>query len=365
VHFRYDPEHEDLRASVRGLLADVASDTDLRRDIETDTSWSPAIWQRLCGELEIAGLAVPEELGGSGFGLVESGIVIEEAGRSLLTAPLLASTAATQAVLVAGGPAALVRELASGDRIGTLALRGTGTDPAAEPRIRAERDGSTWVLTGTTDWVLHADSADVVVCAARSSAGMSLFAIEAGAPGSATEAVETIDPTRRMSTLGLAGTPATLLGIEGAAPIGEITDRFTVLLAAELVGIAGRCLDDATRYAGERTQFGRPIGSFQALKHKLASVLMEVEAARASALYAAYTADRRPTELPAVATIAGVVCGSAALLAAGENVQVHGGMGMTWEHSAHLLLKRATVDRALVVDAGRDLERLAELTGIG
>jgi alkylation response protein AidB-like acyl-CoA dehydrogenase len=365
VHFRYDPEHDDLRASVRGLLADVASDADLRRDIDGDAGWSVAAWRRLCDELEIAGLAVPEELGGSGFGLVELGIVVEEAGRSLLTAPLLASAAATQAVLVAGGPAELTGGLASGERIGTLALREPGTTSSARLRTLAERDGSGWVLTGTKDWVLHGAAADVVVCSAQSPAGPSLFAVETGAPGVVTEAVETVDPTRRVSTLGLAGAPATLLGTEGAAPVDEITDRFTVLVAAELVGIAGRCLDDATRYAGERTQFGRPIGSFQALKHKLASVLMEVEAARAAALYAAYTADRRPAELPTVATIAGVVCGSAALLAAGENVQVHGGIGMTWEHSAHLLLKRATVDRALVTDAGRDLERIAELTGIG
>ena len=274
-----------------------------------------------------------------------------------------------QAVLVAGGPAELTAGLASGERIGTLALRepGAGSSTLSSPPLRtlAERDGTGWVLTGTKDWVLHGAAADVAICSAQSPAGPSLFAVETGAPGVVTEAVETVDPTRRVSTLGLAGAPATLLGTEGTAPVDEITDRSTVLMAAELVGIAGRCLDDATRYAGERTQFGRPIGSFQALKHKLASVLMEVEAARAAALYAAYTADRRPAELPTVATIAGVVCGSAALLAAGENVQVHGGIGMTWEHSAHLLLKRATVDRALVTDAGRDLERIAELTGIG
>ncbi|MPY81309.1 MAG: acyl-CoA dehydrogenase, partial [Actinophytocola sp.] len=196
--------------------------------------------------------------------------------------------------------------------------------------------------------------------------GLSLFLINGDAPGLDARPVTTVDPTRKAAQLRFSDTPAILVGLEGD---GERTLRPTldtaqVMLAAEQVGVAAYCLEMATAYACQRHQFSQPIGSFQAIKHKLANVLLEMEAATSAAMYAAFAADHRPNELAEVACIAAVTCGEAALLAASENVQVHGGIGMTWEHPAHLYLKRATASRILFGDPQRQLERLGELTGI-
>jgi alkylation response protein AidB-like acyl-CoA dehydrogenase len=373
MRFRYDVEHDDLRASVRGLLADVAGEDSVRRDMATTAGWDGGTWRRLCTELELPAMAVPAEHGGAGFGLVELGIVLGEAGRSLLCAPLLSTTVAAQALLQAGGEvaAAHLPGLAAGSTTGTLAAREPGGPWDAPPRTRAEPGTSGWRLTGLKDWVLDGHTAGLLVVTASTPAGVSLFLVDAAATGLRAEPVEAVDPTRRAATVALDSTPAVLLGDDGGAagPLRRTLDLATVLLAAEEVGVAERCLETATGYAMQRHQFGRPIGSFQAVKHKLANVLVEVEAARAAALYAAWAADRAGEdsgdELAEVAAIAGVTCGEAALLAAGENVQVHGGIGMTWEHSAHLYLKRATTSRLLLGDPQSHLERLAALTGIG
>lgn len=373
MRFRYDPEHEDLRASVRGLLAEVAGEDAVRRDMAAGAGWDPTTWRRLCLELELPAMAVPDEHGGAGFGLVELGIVLGEAGRSLLCAPLLSTAVAEQALLQVGGEvaAAHLPGLAAGTTTGTLAAREPGRPWDAVPRTRAEPGAAGWRLTGLKDWVLDGHTAGLLMVTATTPAGVSLFLADAAAPGLRAEPVAAVDPTRRVATVALDRTPAVLLGEDGGAvgPLRRTLDLAAVLLAAEQVGVAERGLETATGYALQRRQFGRPIGSFQAVKHKLATVLVEVEAARAAALYAAWVADH-PTdhatgELAEVAAIAGAVCGEAALLAAGENVQVHGGIGMTWEHSAHLYLKRATTSRLLFGDPQAHLDRLAGLTGIG
>jgi alkylation response protein AidB-like acyl-CoA dehydrogenase len=234
------------------------------------------------------------------------------------------------------------------------------------PRTTATPDGDGWVLSGAKNWVLDGATAGLLVVSAMTAAGPSLFRVAADAPGVTVQPVETVDPTRRIARVDLAGAPATLLGAEGdaRAVLDDARDRAVVLLAAEQVGVAERCLETATEYAKTRVQFGRPIGSFQAVKHKLATVLLEVEAATSAMMYGLWVADRRPAELAEVACIAGSTCGEAALLAAGENIQVHGGMGVTWEHSAHLFLRRATVSRQLLGDPQSHLERLAGRIGL-
>ncbi|SDH08304.1 Acyl-CoA dehydrogenase [Sinosporangium album] len=364
MRFSYEPEHEDLRESVRAFLADVASEDAVRQDMETDRGWSPHAWSRLCGELELPALAVPEAYGGADAGLVELGVVLQEAGRSLLCAPLLSTTLATQALLLTS-PGDEVAELATGRRTGTLALREPGRGWDAVPYTRAAADSNGWRLTGTKNWVLDGHSADLFVASAITPAGTSLFLVESGGGGVKAEAVETVDPTRRVAQVTFDAAPATLLGLDGAAPIPSLLDTAVILLAAEQVGVAERCLDMAAEYARQRTQFGRSIGSFQAVKHKLADALLEVEAARSAALYAAYAADRSLDEERAeAAAIAGIICSEAALRAAGDNVQVHGGIGMTWEHPAHLFLKRATVSRMLLRHPDDHVERLLELAGL-
>lgn len=370
MQFRFDPEHDELRRTVRRFFADVAAEDAVRRDMATDAGWSPATWQRLCAELELPSLAVPEEYGGAGYGVVELGIVMSEAGRSLLCAPLLSTSLATLALGHAAdldAATAHLPGLAMGEVTGTLAAREPGRAWDAVPATRAEPSGAGWTLTGVKDWVLDGHTAALLVVTATSPAGTSLFLVDAGAPGLHAQPQAAVDPTRKVARVTFTATPAVLLGTDGfgAGPLRRTLDTAVTLLAAEQVGVAAACLETATDYARTRVQFGRPIGTFQAIKHKLATVLLELEAATSAAMYASWAADHRPAELPEVAAIAGAVCSAAALLAAGENIQVHGGMGVTWEHSAHLYLKRATTSRLLFGDPEHHLDRLADLTGIG
>lgn len=369
MQFRFDPEHDELRDSVRRLMADVSPEEAVRRAMETDRGWDPAAWQRVAGDMELAGLAVPERFGGAGFGLIELGVVLREAGRSLLTAPLLSTSLAIRAVLATGDEAAAAQHLpalATGGSTGTLAWLGPDADRDSLPTVRATRAGNGWTLTGPRDWVLDGHTADLLVVPASSDAGVSLFLVERTAAGVSAEPVETVDPTRKIAHVELDGAPAALLGEDGggAVALQRALDEAAALLAAEQVGLAERCLEMATEYAQQREQFGKPIGSFQAVKHKLASVLLELEAATSAMMYALFVADRSPTELADVACIAGVTCSEAALVAASENIQVHGGIGATWEHPAHLYLKRATVDRQLLGDPQRYLDRLADRIGL-
>jgi alkylation response protein AidB-like acyl-CoA dehydrogenase len=376
VRFRFDPEHEELRRAVRRFFADLAGEAALRRDMATEAGWDPAVWRRVCDELELPALAVPEQHGGAGFGLVELGIALGEAGRVLLCGPLLSTSIAIQALLAADDPdaaAAHLPGLAAGTTIGTLAAREPGRDWDAAPATRATTGNDGWTLTGRKDWVLDGHTAQLLIVTATAGTDVtaegpatSLFLVDAGAAGLSARPLDTVDPTRKAAEVTFDATPATLLGPVGGGdePLRRTLDRAVTLLAAEQVGVAQTCLQTATAYAGQRHQFGRPIGSFQAIKHKLADVLLEVEAAQAAAMYAAWAADHRPNELAEAACIAGVTCSEAALLAAGESIQVHGGMGVTWEHSAHLFLKRATVSRLLLRSPARHLDRLARLTGI-
>ncbi|MDB6002927.1 MAG: putative acyl-CoA dehydrogenase [Rhizobacter sp.] len=369
MRFRFDPEHDDLRDSVRNLMADVSSEEALRRAMETERGWDAATWQRLAGDMELAGLAVPERFGGAGYGLIELGVVLREAGRNLLTAPLLSTSLAIRAVLASGDETAAATHLpglATGRSTGTLAWLGPDADRDSRPTVHATRAGDGWTLTGPRDWVLDGHTADLLVVPATTDAGISLFLVERTAPGVHAEPVETVDPTRKTAHVELHGASATLLGEDGGgtAALQRALDEAAALLAAEQVGLAERCLEMATEYAKQRKQFGKPIGSFQAIKHKLATVLLELEAATSAMMYALFVADRSPAELADVACIAGMTCSEAALLAAAENIQVHGGIGATWEHPAHLYLKRATVDRQLLGAPQRYLDRLSDRIGL-
>ena len=365
MEFRYSEEHVELRKGVRRLLAEVASESATRAAMGSELGWDRAAYQRLAGELGVVGLAVPESFGGSGGGLMELGLVLQEAGRALLCAPLLATVLAARALLESGDDAACARllpGLAAGTSVASLAVLELGGWDAPVATT-ASSDGSGWVVSGVKRWVLDAQSADLLVVSAAAPPGLSLFVVDPGAGGVEVTPVAGVDPTRRQATVTLTSAPAVPLGGlgSGAAALSRTLDVAVVLLAAEQLGLAERCLEMATAYAKERTQFDRAIGSFQAVKHKLANVLLEVEAATSAVMYALWTADRDVAELPLVACIAGSTCSETALLAASENVQVHGGIGCTWEHPAHLYLKRATTDRQLLGDPQRHLARLADL----
>ncbi|HEX3705891.1 MAG TPA: acyl-CoA dehydrogenase family protein [Mycobacteriales bacterium] len=360
VQFRYDPEHEELAQVVRRFLDEVSADADVRAAMTSALGWDPATVKRLAVELDVFGLAVPAENGGAGYGVTELGIVFQEAGRALLCAPLL-SAALSSALLLdvgtgaAGGRAAeLLTRIATGDAIVALATRQASN---------ARQTGQGWRLDGTHTWVLDGHVAETFVVSATTELGPSLFLVDADDRGTSREQIETVDGTRRFATIGFADASAIPIGdADSATAVLERShDRALILLAAEQVGIAERCLAMATKYAKSREQFGRPIGQFQAVKHKLASVVLEVEAALSAVMYAAWVADHDAQLVGEVARIAAYQAGEAAALAASENIQIHGGIGATWEHPAHLYLRRATVCRQLFGDPQAHLEHLAQL----
>jgi alkylation response protein AidB-like acyl-CoA dehydrogenase len=325
----------------------------------------------MAGPLGLQGLSVPEAFGGQGFGPVELGIVLEEMGRALLCAPYLSTAVlAVQTLLEAGDTAAqraLLPRIASGEAIATLAFAepNAGWD-VSRIETTATREGAAWKIEGTKLYVLDGHSADVVLVAARTHAGVSLFSLAGDASGLTRTPLVTLDPTRKQARLDFDGVRATPVGADGAGErvLARVLELAAVALAAEQVGGAQRCLEMAVAYAKQRVQFGRPIGSFQAIKHKCADVLLEVESARSAAYYAAWCAADRSEELPAVAALAKAYCSDAFCHAAAENIQVHGGIGFTWEHPAHLYYRRAKSTALLFGDPVAHRERLAGHCGL-
>ncbi|MCW2894939.1 MAG: putative acyl-CoA dehydrogenase [Actinomycetia bacterium] len=371
MRFRFDPEHDELRQVIRRLLAESAGPATVIALADEPVACDPRLPARLSGELGIYGLGVPERFGGAGFGLLELGVVFQEAGRAALGAPLLSPVLAADLLLQAaesateraGGPAgSMLARMAAGELIAAPAIAEGPLGWDAVPSTTATAGRSGWTLEGTKDWVQDGAQAGLFVVSATSPGGPALFAVEAGAPGLAAEPVATIDISRRFARLRLDGTPATPLAVPAAlAAVRRARDRGLALLSADHVGVAQRCLDMAVAWAKEREQFGQAIGSFQAIKHKLASVRLELEAAESACMYALWAARGAPDEFATAARIAAYTCGEAALLAATENIQVHGGIGATWEHPAHVYLRRATAGRRLLADPQALLEDLAQV----
>jgi alkylation response protein AidB-like acyl-CoA dehydrogenase len=371
VNLTLTEEQEELRTSVRRFLADKSPSEAVRRWMDSDDGYDPLIWQQMAGQLGLQGLAVPEEFGGAGYGPVELGIVLEEMGRALLPAPFLSTVAlAGQALVHSDDREAQARWLpgiADGTLTATLAISeedgGAGLDAVG---TTAAVDGDTWTLTGTKMFVIDGASADLLLVVARAAEGPGLFAVEGGAAGVTRTRLDALDPTRRLGRVDLAGAPAQRVGPAGDATafLQRVVDLAVVALAHEQVGGASACLDSAVEYAKIRVQFDRPIGSFQAIKHKCADLLLEVEGARSAAYSAAWAAAEDLDELPVSAALAGSYCSEAYTHAAKENIQVHGGIGYTWEHDAHLYLKRAKSSELLFGSPVRHRSRLADLVGI-
>jgi alkylation response protein AidB-like acyl-CoA dehydrogenase len=366
MRFRFDPEHDDLRQVVRRLLSESAGVTDVIRRAGDPAACDPLLTARLAREIGVYGLSVPGGLGGAGFGLLELGVVFQEAGRAALGAPLLSPVLAADLLARAAADdevaAGLAGRIAAGELIAAPAIAEGPLGWDAPPATTATRSPGGWTVTGTKDWVQDGAQAGLFVVYVMAPDGPALFAVEAGAPGLATEPVATVDISRRFARLHLDGVPATALAVPDAGEaIRRTRDRGLVLLSADHVGIAQQCLDMAVTWASQREQFGQVIGSFQAIKHKLASVRLELEAAEAACMYALWAAQEAPAEFASVARIAAHACAEAAMLAAAENIQVHGGIGATWEHPAHVYLRRATTGRRLLADPQALLEDLAQV----
>jgi alkylation response protein AidB-like acyl-CoA dehydrogenase len=314
----------------------------------TEQGYDPQTWVQLATQLGLQGLVIPEKYGGSGAGPVELAVVCEQMGRALLCAPYFATAVLAVHALLASGDEAAAEEflpaIADGATIATLAVpEADGAWATDRLQTRARRDGDGYRLDGRKSFVLDGHVADLLLVAAQADGGPSLFAVRGGADGLTRRPLETLDMTRKQAALELDGVPGRLIGAEGsAADVVERTLRqAAVALAAEQVGGAQRCLDMSVEYAKIRMQFGRAIGSFQAIKHMCADLLLEVESARSAAYYAAWAAQEQSDELPLVSSLAKAFCSEAYFRAAADNIQIHGGIGFTWEHDAHLYYRRA------------------------
>jgi alkylation response protein AidB-like acyl-CoA dehydrogenase len=344
----FTEEQDEFRKNVRRFLEQKSSSVDVRRLMETDEGYDPAVWQQMAEQLGLQGLALPEEYGGSGFGFIEQIAVLEEMGRALLCAPYFSSVVLAGTALMQSGDDAAKRDLlpgiADGSTIATLAWVENPTEwGMGSLSTTAKRSGDGYTIDGTKTLALDGHTASLILVVAQANGGPSLFAVDASASGLTRRKLETLDATRKVAALEFVGTQARLIADEGAAAsILERTLRLAaVALAAEQVGAAQKCLDMSVEYAKLRVQFGRPIGSFQAIKHKCADMLLEVESARSAAYYAAWAAAGGADELPLLASLAKACCSDAFADAATENIQIHGGIGFTWEHDAHLYYRRA------------------------
>jgi len=371
MNFAFSEEQEELRKMVRSFLESKSAETAVREQMETENGFDPAVWSQMAGEMALQGLAIPEAYGGQGFSFIELGVVLEEMGRALLCAPYFSSVVlAANALLESGDEDAKKTHLpgiASGETIATLATtEPSGRWDEAGITMEAKGSGKDWKLSGTKSFVLDGHTAGLIIVAARTGKGVSLFAVKGDAAGLTRTALSTMDQTRKQAKLEFADVAATLIGNEGDGGriLASVNDLAAVALAAEQVGGAQKVLEMAVQYAKDRIQFGRPIGSFQAIKHKCADMLLEVESAKSAAYYGMWCAAEKSDELPSVASLAKAYCSEAYFHAAAENIQIHGGIGFTWEHPAHLYFKRAKSSELLFGDPTYHREQLAERIGI-
>ena len=370
MNFAFTEEQDELRSTIRAFMEAKSSEEAVREQMETEKGFDADVWKQMAEQMGLQGLHIPEEFGGSGFGFVELGIVLEEMGRALLCAPFFSSVVlAANTLLHSGDDAAKAAHLpgiASGETIATLAY----TEPSGkwdESGITMAASGSagSYTLTGTKSFVIDGHTADLIIVAARTGAGVSLFTVSGDAAGLTRTPLSTMDQTRKQAKLDFSNTPATLLGTEGKGwdVLSTVLDLAAVGLAAEQVGGAQFVLEMAVQYAKDRVQFGRPIGSFQAIKHKCADMLLEVESAKSAAYYGLWCASEMNDELASTASLAKAYCSEAYFHATAENIQIHGGIGFTWEHPAHLYFKRAKSSELMFGDPTYHRELLATRIG--
>jgi len=377
VNFAFSEEQEELRRAVRQFLESKSPETEVRRLMETTEGYDPAVWKQMGQELMLQGLAIPEEYGGQGFTFIELGIVLEEMGRVLLCAPYFSSAVlAANAIMNVGTDdqkQALLPGIASGDTIATLAFtEPSGKWDAAGITMEAnENVGGEFTLSGEKMFVLDGFTADTIVVVARLAGttgtdGIMFFTVAGDADGLTRTPLQTMDQTRKQAKLEFDNVVASPLGStqDGFAAFSKTLDQAAVALANEMMGGAQRVLEMSVEYAKVRVQFGRPIGSFQAIKHKCADMLLEVESGKSAAYYASWAAAEDNDEVPVVAALSKAYCSEAYFHSAAENIQIHGGIGFTWEHPAHLYFKRAKSSEIYLGDPTYHRELLAQRIGI-
>lgn len=351
---------------MREFLAQASPSSTVRALMDTERGYDDTVWRQMANELGLHGIAVPERWGGAGAGMPELAVVFEEMGAALLCSPFFATVALALQALLSSNDESAVEEFApallDGSRVATLVLNGNldAWDPGAVT-IAGSQSDTGYRLSGSAPLVLDGYTADLLLVAANTVKGTSLFAVDATAPGLEREPLRTLDRTRKLARLRFHNVSAQLIGADGeaAAGLARTADLALVALAAEQLGAAQRCLDTAVAYAKERIQFGRAIGSFQAIKHRCADMLLLVEGARSAVFHASNAADDHDRAL--AASVAKVACSEALLHVALDSMRIHGGIGFTWEHDAHLYVRRAKSAELMFGDPDFHLERLAEL----
>jgi alkylation response protein AidB-like acyl-CoA dehydrogenase len=333
-------EQTELRAVVRSLMDRSATSQATRRHMEAD-AFDRTLWATMATDIGLHGLAIPERFGGLGAGWSEQAVVFEELGRSLACVPYLATVGLASSALLAADAQAQERwlpSIAAGSLTATFAFDRSASvgRHVADPSIAATHGEHGWYLSGRAEHVLDGASADLVLVEARSAEGVGVFAVEGDVTA---QNVNTSDQTRRVAHLAFDGVPATRIG--GAEVVAAGRRAGTAMLASEQTGGASFCLDQAVSYAATRHQFGRPIGSFQAVQHHCADMLVAVEIARSATRSAARACDDEAVRDDITHLIAGATASDSYAFCASMNVQVHGGIGCTWEHDAHLHVKRS------------------------
>jgi alkylation response protein AidB-like acyl-CoA dehydrogenase len=376
IQFAFTDEQEQFRSAIRRFLTDKSPTTEVRRLMVTAEGYDPAVWRQLSEELALPGIHIPEQYGGAGFGMVELSIVTEELGRALLCAPYFSTAVlAANAILNAGietQKSALLPDIAKGARLAALAV--TELDGNWDPtgvQVVATPDTDGYRLDGVKSYVVDGHVADLLIVAARvpgtvGREGLALFTLGAKAGGVERCLLESMDPTRKIARIDFHSAHANLLGNldDGGKPILRTLDQATIALANEMVGGAQTLLDSAVNYARLRVQFGRTIGSFQAIKHRLADMLLDVELAKSAAYYAAQAAATEDSEWPALASLAKAAASETYLQTAIQCIQIHGGIGFTWDNDTHLWFKRAKSSEVFLGQPSYHRELLMQRWGV-
>jgi alkylation response protein AidB-like acyl-CoA dehydrogenase len=374
--FAFTEEQREFRAVLRRFFAETSPPSAVRRAMETELGFDPALWRRMASELGLLGLHVPERYGGAGFGFVELGIVLEEMGRALVCAPYFSSVVlASTAILNAGAEddrRRLLPALVGGETLATLAFtEPSGSwDPEATTTLATPSGAGDFRLNGEKSFVLDGCAADMMIVLARTpgsagSQGLSLFVVQADASGVERRSLQTIDPTRKLARVRFDGAEGVLLGQLGGAlgPMRRTLAQASAALANEMVGGAERLREDALQYAKLRVQFGRRLASFQAMKHKQADMLLDVELAKSAVYRAAADANGDDEALFVTAALAKAVASDAYVQTAVHAVQIHGGIGFTWENNTQLWFRRAKSSEVFLGEPNLHRERMLGAMG--
>jgi alkylation response protein AidB-like acyl-CoA dehydrogenase len=379
MDFQFSEEQEELRSMARSFLEEASGPEQIRKAMESPLGYDPEVWRQIATELGWPCVHIPEAYGGLGLGYVDLVVLLESAGESILCSPFFSTVALGANTILEVGSEAQKQEhlpvIAEGSRTATLAFaEADGRWDADGVQTTATPDGDGFVLDGAKHWVVDGHSSDLILVAARTPGstgeeGLSVFLVDGNAPGVSRKALTTMDQTRRLAIIELSavqvGSEACLGEVGGAWPgLRRALDLAAIALAAEQVGGAQRCLEMSVAYAKEREQFGRPIGSFQAIKHKCADMMVAVESARSALYYAACIADDGSDDLTSNASLAKAWCSESYFSCAAESIQIHGGVGFTWEYDQHLHFKRARAGESWLGDPAYHRERVAQSLGL-